>query len=82
MWLPFYLIYTALQKARMQYLEQATGPMAYPYYWGSFVLIGDSDPVRTRSFAIMDLIRKWWAWLILTGIVGAVWMIRTRVKSS
>ncbi|MDA0196628.1 MAG: CHAT domain-containing protein, partial [Bacteroidetes bacterium] len=36
----------ALNHARKQYLETATGKARHPFYWGGFVLIGDNQPIK------------------------------------
>lgn len=52
----------ALQIARDTYLEQAD--LTHPYYWGSFVLIGDDEPLERGGFP--------WGWVLLgLGIIGA-----------
>ena len=37
----------ALQKAKMNYLEQATPDIIHPYYWANHILIGDSKPISS-----------------------------------
>ncbi|MEP5611901.1 MAG: CHAT domain-containing tetratricopeptide repeat protein [Cyclobacteriaceae bacterium] len=39
----------ALNSARKQYLETATGKARHPFYWGGFVLIGDNKPLDSGS---------------------------------
>lgn len=36
----------ALNNARKQYLQTATGKARHPFYWGGFVLIGDNAPIE------------------------------------
>ena len=35
----------ALRNAKLQYLDQARGVAAHPYYWGGFVLFGEAEPL-------------------------------------
>ncbi|MEM8889926.1 MAG: CHAT domain-containing tetratricopeptide repeat protein [Bacteroidota bacterium] len=53
----------ALQVARDNYLENSD--RTHPYYWGSFVLIGDDEPLERGGFP--------WGWVLLgLGVIGAV----------
>ena len=64
----------ALNNARKQYLENATGKARHPFYWGGFVLIGDNDPLQTRSLTYL--------WII-AGMLGiGVIFILSRRRSS
>ncbi len=40
----------ALHRAKLNYLENHTGSEIAPYYWASFVLIGDSSPLPTKNY--------------------------------
>ncbi|MEL7195888.1 MAG: CHAT domain-containing protein [Bacteroidota bacterium] len=51
----------ALHQAKMTYLSQGDHLSAHPYLWGSFIIVGDHEPVSSP-------ILPWW-W-ILGGFVG------------
>ena len=44
----------ALQKARFAFLDNHD--QTHPYYWGSFVLMGDPSPVKSSG---------WWIYLLV-----------------
>lgn len=46
----------ALNNARKQYLETATGKARHPFYWGGFVLIGDNRPIDEDSNMLLSLL--------------------------
>ncbi len=35
----------ALRQAKLDFLENATGIKSHPYYWGGFVVLGDTSPI-------------------------------------
>ncbi|MEQ9403330.1 MAG: CHAT domain-containing tetratricopeptide repeat protein [Cyclobacteriaceae bacterium] len=40
----------ALKKAQLYYLEKTDNPLyQHPFFWGSFVAMGDTQPISTRS---------------------------------
>ena len=39
----------ALRRAKLTYLSSADNLSAGPFYWGSFVLLGDSDPLSAKK---------------------------------
>jgi len=49
----------ALRRTRTEFLDSAPDEMTHPYYWGTFVLIGDDEPVVGES-------SSWWV------IAGAI----------
>jgi CHAT domain-containing protein/Tfp pilus assembly protein PilF len=51
----------ALNEARRAYLKKATGKARHPFYWGGFVLIGDTEPLQAKS--------NNWIWFVLFGVV-------------
>jgi len=46
----------SLREAKLAYLNNQSGSLASPYYWASYVLIGDSTPLSSSHFS-------WW-WLV------------------
>ncbi|GAB2484009.1 CHAT domain-containing protein [Algoriphagus taiwanensis] len=58
----------ALRLAKLDYLSQVNDPaLADPYFWAGFVILGDSEPVYSKSFA--------WIWISMILIILAVGMI-------
>ena len=47
----------AIQQAKLSYLQEASEAEAHPFYWASFVLIGENKPMGTHTFN--------WYWLLL-----------------
>ncbi len=50
----------ALNNARKDYLSTATGKAKHPFYWGGFVLIGDTDPLSEETNSM---------WLLVLGLL-------------
>jgi CHAT domain-containing protein len=48
----------ALRDAQLAYLAEHTGPQAHPYYWATFVMIGDDSPLSGLNSAGLP----WWGW--------------------
>ncbi len=40
----------ALQKAKTDFLAQANQLKAHPYFWASYVIIGNTDPIELDEF--------------------------------
>ncbi|MEM7369043.1 MAG: CHAT domain-containing tetratricopeptide repeat protein [Bacteroidota bacterium] len=59
----------ALRKAKLDYLAQAPAANSHPFYWGTFVLIGDDQPIEMPQN---------WMWL-LGGLVIAGGLIFYRL---
>lgn len=58
----------ALHQAKLDFLEKADGNLANPYYWSSFILIGDDQPVQIVSY-------RWLIWLVSMGaVLSLVWL--------
>ena len=57
----------ALRQAKLDYLQNAPGATAHPFYWGGFVLLGDPFPLQLSSpanwwwvLAFLPLLLLWW----------------------
>jgi CHAT domain-containing protein len=64
----------ALRTARKDFLINAPSEMMHPYFWGTFVLIGDGEPVVSGSLG-------WLLWVgafLLGGLV--IWGFRYRFR--
>lgn len=47
----------ALQSAQMKFLKENTDPIySHPYYWAGFVVIGDTQPLDTRSYTFLYIV--------------------------
>ncbi|MEL6131843.1 MAG: CHAT domain-containing protein [Bacteroidota bacterium] len=62
----------ALHQAKIDYLSQGDNISAHPYLWGSFIIVGDHQPISSPIF-------PWW-WviggLLGVGIVGGGLILR------
>jgi len=66
----------ALQKAKLDYLQQANGRMKAPSYWAGLVLMGDTEPVHLSAS------NGWLYYVLWAVLVGAViyWLYRRKSK--
>ena len=63
----------ALRQARLGFLESATPANSHPYFWGGFVVLGDTSPIVTRSVSL------WWFGLAgFLLVFAAVYFVRKR----
>ncbi|MEP5611902.1 MAG: CHAT domain-containing tetratricopeptide repeat protein, partial [Cyclobacteriaceae bacterium] len=62
----------ALNNARKQYLETATGKARHPFYWGGFVLIGDNRPLEAPQNNMI------WILLLFTAVIVTATVVRRR----
>lgn len=51
----------ALRQAKLHYLETAKPREANPIYWGSFILIGDDEPIQKTN--------RTWLWITALGFI-------------
>jgi len=51
----------ALRQAKLNYLDEASGNRAHPFFWAAFVTIGDMEP--------LDLPDGGWMWWLLAGLL-------------
>ena len=61
----------SLQKARAEYL--ATQDQLHPYFWGSFILIGDPTPIQDSSNLV-----GWSIFLACLILLSALFFLRRR----
>ena len=67
----------ALRLAQTKFLNETSDPLYHhPYFWGSFVVMGDTNPLPEKSQA----------WMIYTGIIVilllAFWLYRRKPRHS
>ncbi|MGK2861546.1 MAG: CHAT domain-containing protein, partial [Chitinophagaceae bacterium] len=55
----------ALQKGKLEFMQNASKEKLLPYYWAGQVLIGKTDIIELRKHSI-------WYWIIFSLIIGAV----------
>lgn len=68
----------ALQRAKLDYLGEAEGRMAFPQYWAGLVIIGDTSPIP------MEKSSSFW-WWVAGGVLALVflWLTgRTRAQNA
>ncbi|NND31906.1 MAG: CHAT domain-containing protein [Saprospiraceae bacterium] len=63
----------ALQKAKLDYLNDHDHSAAHPFYWSGFISIGDQSPV-SESSSIYS-----WVVLLLLGIIAVIWIMQRRI---
>jgi tetratricopeptide (TPR) repeat protein len=66
----------ALNNARKQYLETATGKARHPFYWGGFVLIGDNSPIEEDRNLLVFIIPI----TIILVLIGTILQRKKRLK--
>jgi CHAT domain-containing protein len=68
----------ALQQAKLDFLKNSNNLRANPYFWSTYVIIGDASPLYSRDI-------NWTFWIagmmLLSGILLVV-LIRIRKRSS
>ena len=52
----------ALRQAKINYLDEASGNRAHPFFWAAFVTIGDMEP--------LDLPDGEWVWWLVAGLLA------------
>lgn len=55
----------ALQKAKIQFLDESNPEKLHPFYWSSLRLVGNTEPLKRK---------KSWTWLIYTLIVISIFI--------
>lgn len=68
----------ALQKAKLHYLDKSRQLYLHPYYWGTFIYVGNQAPIHLEMNRKVPVS----AWLLLIGmgllLLGALWYIKKR----
>lgn len=62
----------ALRLAKIQFLQEQNNLVGHPYYWGSFILMGQTDPIRIKNL---------YGYYIAFGAIllfGFIWVLRRR----
>lgn len=64
----------ALRQAKLDYLQTSSKPQ--PYYWATFIPIGDMQPVSFQTGT------PWWIWLGIIGVtlIALFWFYMRKVK--
>lgn len=64
---------TALQQARRDFLLSTKKENAHPYYWATFVLIGDNDKLD-----LGNIWSYWWGLLLIFPLIGLAWILKNK----
>jgi CHAT domain-containing protein len=61
----------ALRRAKLEFLDQTDPLHAHPFFWGTFILIGDDEPVGFGGIA-------WWVYgvAVLVGVLGILYALK------
>ncbi len=59
----------ALQQAKLQYLSNADQITAHPFYWATFVLLGNANAIETGT-------NRWYWVVLLLALGGVIWATR------
>ncbi len=72
----------ALQKAKLQYLQQTKGIAAAPAFWAAFVQIGDARPLKLQQKPAIA--RSGYLWYTLAGgaTLAALWWLTRKKRSA
>ena len=66
----------ALRKAKLDFLADASEIQAHPFYWGGFMVLGDTSPIDQRHD------QRWW-WLMLVPVLGVlIWWRYRKVPAT
>ena len=66
----------ALQKAKLEFLRNADPAQANPFYWGSFVVMGNTEPIEIENDDV-----EWWSWVVGVLIVITLAVIVRKRRS-
>lgn len=67
---------TALQIAKINYLKQSSTQMTAPFFWGSFVVMGNNAPIQVERSI------NWWPWGIGFALLVMISSIVIRAKKT
>ncbi len=68
----------SMREAKLEYLSNASGKSRHPFFWGNFILIGDSSPIEVDDDAEM------WVLILIIGLglpVAIVLFRRVKAQS-
>ncbi len=60
----------ALRLAKLEFLESSTGPKSHPYYWGGFVVLGNTSPLSK------DISWLWYMASLIIVIILTIYILR------
>lgn len=60
----------ALRLAKLNFIDQAKGIKAHPYFWAGFVFHGDRAPLELTSYSV-----NWWLWIVLACVLGILVLV-------
>ncbi|OEK02424.1 hypothetical protein BFP97_13225 [Roseivirga sp. 4D4] len=66
----------ALRQAKLEFLDNANNITANPYYWGSFFIIGNPDPIDLTPRS------NQWYWLVGLVLLGVILVSRKRFSGA
>lgn len=69
----------AMQNAKLQYLEEHNGFMTHPFFWASFICIGNQHPIPINY---LSPTWYWWILLVIIGISIIGWLLWRKRKST
>jgi len=66
----------ALQKAKLEYLNNSDDLSAHPTNWAAFIALGNNEPVQIQSSVM-----KWYYWILMIIVIGGSLMIYRHFRS-
>lgn len=69
---------TALQQAKLKYLQEADVFRSNPYYWGSFYLVGDISPINLHVSHVTLYVILFLAFALLVFVI--FWLRKTKAN--
>ncbi|MCP4442176.1 MAG: CHAT domain-containing protein [Aureispira sp.] len=69
----------ALRNAKLAYLDKTTDISAHPFFWGSFIMVGDPSPIKIKPMI------DWISWILYSvlglGVMGLLGMLFFKAKA-